>query len=46
MQNYGDTLKNLRKTPNMTQEHLAKLIGISQDRVSRLENESDNMTVE
>jgi DNA-binding XRE family transcriptional regulator len=37
------TLQNLRKAHDLTQEHMAEMLGVRQENISRLEKRSDMM---
>jgi len=42
----GDMIKKVRKDRKLTQEHLGELIGVKKAQISRLENNTKNVTVE
>lgn len=42
----GDMIKKVRKDRNLTQEQLSELAGVKKAQISRLENNSKNVTVE
>ncbi len=42
---FGDKLRQIRKSKNMTQEELAEKIGVSQVQVARIENGRQNTSV-
>jgi len=42
----GSAIKRTRKERNMTQEELGKLIGVQKAQISRLEKNTNNVTVE
>ena len=42
----GDLIKKVRLERNMTQEELGKLIGVQRAQISKLENNTTNVTVE
>ena len=42
----GDMIKKARKERHLTQEQLGKLIGVKKAQISRLENNTGNVTVE
>lgn len=42
----GDMIKSVRKSRNLTQEQLGELIGVKKSQISRLENNTKNVTVE
>lgn len=42
----GDMIKAARKERNLTQEQLGQLIGVKKAQVSRLENNTSNVTIE
>ena len=42
----GDMIKSVRKSRNLTQEQLGELIGVKKAQISRLENNTKNVTVE
>jgi len=42
----GDMIKKVRKDRNLTQEQLGELIGVKKAQISRLENNTKNVTVE
>ena len=42
----GDMIKKVRKERNLTQEQLGELIGVKKAQISRLENNTKNVTVE
>ena len=41
----SEQIKNLRKEQNLTQEELGKLIGVQRAQISKLENNTSNVTV-
>ena len=41
----SEQIKNLRKEQNLTQEELGKLIGVQRSQISKLENNTSNVTV-
>ena len=42
----GDMIKKVRKERKLTQEELGELIGVKKAQISRLENNTKNVTVE
>lgn len=46
MEMIGDLIKKVRLERNMTQEELGKLIGVQRAQISKLENNTTNVTVE
>ena len=46
MEILGDLIKKVRLERNMTQEELGKLIGVQRAQISKLENNTTNVTVE
>lgn len=42
----GDMIKAVRKDRKLTQEQLGELIGVKKSQISRLENNTKNVTVE
>lgn len=42
----GDMIKKVRKDRNLTQQELGELIGVKKAQISRLENNTKNVTVE
>ena len=42
----GDMIKKVRKDRKLTQEQLGELIGVKKAQISRLENNTKNVTVE
>jgi len=42
----GDMIKKVRKDRKLTQEELGELIGVKKSQISRLENNTKNVTVE
>lgn len=46
MEILGDLIKKVRIERNMTQEELGKLIGVQRAQISKLENNTTNVTVE
>ncbi len=46
MESIGTRIKRFRELKNLTQEHIAEKLGISQNSYSRLENESVKITTE
>jgi plasmid maintenance system antidote protein VapI len=42
----GDMIKTVRKDRNLTQQELGSLIGVKKAQISRLENNTKNVTVE
>ncbi len=42
----GDLIQQARKERNLTQEQLGKLIGVKKAQISRLENNTGNITLE
>lgn len=42
----GDAIKRTRKEKKLTQEELGRLIGVQKAQISKLENNSKNVTVE
>jgi len=42
----GDLIKKIRLERNMTQEELGKLIGVQRAQISKLENNTTNVTIE
>jgi len=42
----GDLIKKVRIKRNMTQEELGKLIGVQRAQISKLENNTTNVTIE
>lgn len=42
----GDMIQQARKQRNLTQEELGKLIGVKKAQISRLENNTGNITLE
>jgi len=42
----GDMIKKVRKERQLTQEQLGELIGVKKAQISRLENNTKNITVE
>lgn len=42
----GDMIKKVRKDRNLTQQELGDLIGVKKAQISRLENNTKNVTVE
>ncbi len=42
----GDLIKKIRLERNMTQDELGKLIGVQRAQISKLENNTTNVTVE
>ncbi|NJL56536.1 helix-turn-helix transcriptional regulator [bacterium] len=42
----GDMIQQARKERNLTQEELGKLIGVKKAQISRLENNTGNITLE
>jgi transcriptional regulator with XRE-family HTH domain len=46
MESIGNRIKRFRELKNLTQEHIAEKLGISQNSYSRLENESVKITTE
>ena len=45
MEILGEMIKKTRKERNMTQEELGQLIGVNKSEISKLENNSRNMTI-
>jgi HTH-type transcriptional regulator / antitoxin HipB len=43
---FGDLIKKVRLKRNMTQEELGKLIGVQKAQISKLENNTTNVTIE
>lgn len=41
----SEQIKTLRKEQNMTQEQLGKLIGVQRAQISKLENNTSNVTI-
>jgi DNA-binding XRE family transcriptional regulator len=46
MEILGDLIKKVRIKRNMTQEELGKLIGVQRAQISKLENNTTNVTIE
>jgi HTH-type transcriptional regulator/antitoxin HipB len=46
MEMIGEMIKKVRLERNMTQEELGKLIGVQRAQISKLENNTTNVTVE
>ena len=46
MEIIGDLIKKVRLERNMTQEELGKLIGVQKAQISKLENNTTNVTIE
>ena len=46
MEILGDLIKKVRLERNMTQEELGKLIGVQRAQISKLENNTTNVTIE
>lgn len=46
MEILGDLIKKVRLERNMTQEELGKLIGVQRAQISKLENNTNNVTIE
>ena len=46
MEIIGDLIKKIRIERNMTQDELGKLIGVQRAQISKLENNTTNVTVE
>jgi HTH-type transcriptional regulator/antitoxin HipB len=46
MEVLGDLIKKVRLERNLTQEELGKLIGVQRAQISKLENNTTNVTVE
>lgn len=46
MEIIGDLIKKVRLERNMTQEELGKLIGVQRAQISKLENNTTNVTIE
>ena len=46
MEIIGDLIKKIRLERNMTQDELGKLIGVQRAQISKLENNTTNVTVE
>lgn len=46
MEMMGDLIKKVRLERNMTQEELGKLIGVQRAQISKLENNTTNVTIE
>ena len=46
MEMIGELIKKVRLERNMTQEELGKLIGVQRAQISKLENNTTNVTVE
>ena len=46
MELLGDMIKQVRLERNLTQEQLGKLIGVQKAQISRLENNTTNVTME
>lgn len=46
MEILGDLIKKVRLERNMTQEQLGKLIGVQRAQISKLENNTNNVTIE
>ena len=42
----GDMIKSVRKERHLTQEQLGKLIGVQKSQISKLENNTRNVTIE
>ena len=42
----GDMIQEARKQRNMTQQQLGELIGVKKSQISRLENNTGNVTIE
>ena len=42
----GDAIKQARKERNLTQEQLGKLVGVQKAQISRIENNTSNITIE
>lgn len=42
----GDMIKKVRKDRNLTQEQLGALVGVKKSQISRLENNTKNITIE
>ena len=42
----GDMIKSVRKERKLTQEQLGELVGVKKSQISRLENNTKNVTVE
>ncbi|MEM6641330.1 MAG: helix-turn-helix transcriptional regulator [Bacteroidota bacterium] len=42
----GDMIQEVRKQRNMTQQQLGELIGVKKAQISRLENNTGNVTIE
>ena len=42
----GDMIKKVRKNRKLTQEQLGDLVGVKKSQISRLENNTKNVTVE
>ncbi len=42
----GDTIKEARMRRNLTQEELGKLVGVQKAQISKLENNSGNVTID
>ena len=45
MEVLGDMIKSVRKERNLTQEQLGKLIGVQRAQISKLENNTSNVTI-
>ena len=41
----SEHIKNLRKEQNLTQEELGKLVGVQRAQISKLENNTSNVTI-
>ena len=41
----SEQIKNLRKEQNLTQEELGKLVGVQRAQISKLENNTSNVTI-
>ena len=46
MELLGEMIKSVRKERNLTQEQLGKLIGVQKSQISKLENNTKNVTIE
>ncbi len=42
----GDMIKSVRKERHLTQEQLGKLVGVQKSQISKLENNTRNVTIE
>ena len=42
----GETIKNIRKERNLTQEQLGELVGVKKAQISKLENSSNSATID